>query len=107
VVHEHAQLWREWVVDCRSRGAQAYARLTLCRALYAAVEGEQVSKRQAALWARERLPAQARLIDQALEWRTAEERPGIDHEATYAETESFVLEMIDQVRETFSESGTE
>jgi len=106
VVREHTQHWREWVKDFRSRKGQAYARLTLCRALYAAQNGEQVSKRGAALWAQDRLPEQARLIEQALEWRTAEDDQEIDHEATFPETESFVHFMIDQVEAVFSERYT-
>jgi hypothetical protein len=62
-----------------------------------------VSKRQAALWAREYLPEQALLIEQALEWRKEEDDEGIDHEATFPETERFVHFMIDQV-EVVSES---
>jgi hypothetical protein len=73
----------------------------MCRALYAAKHGEQVSKRQAALWVREYLPEQAELIEQALEWRTAEDDEGIDHQATFAETERFVHYMIDQVEAVF------
>ena len=38
-----------------------------------------------------------RLIEQALEWRTAEDDEGIDHEATYSETEQFVHFVIEQV----------
>jgi predicted nucleotidyltransferase len=103
VVREHAQHWREWVADFRSRKGQAYARLTLCRALYAAVNGEQVSKRRAALWARDCLPEQARLIEQALEWRKAEDDVGVDHKATFPETERFVHLMIDRVEAILSE----
>lgn len=97
VVWDHTQLWREWVKDSRHRKAQAYTILTMCRALYAAKHGEQVSKKRAALWVREYLPDQAGLIEQALEWRTAEDDDGIDHEATFAETERFVHFVIDQV----------
>jgi predicted nucleotidyltransferase len=100
-VREHAQQWRKGVRDSRHRKSQAYARLTMCRALYAAKHGEQASKREAALWAREYLPEQARLIEQALEWRKAEEREGIDHEATFSQTERFVHSMIDQVEAVF------
>jgi len=96
-VREHAQRWRKGVRDSRNRKSQAYARLTLCRALYAAIYGEQVSKREAALWARGYYPEQARLIDQALKWRKAEDREGIDHGATFSQTERFVHSMIDQV----------
>jgi predicted nucleotidyltransferase len=66
-VREHAQHWREWVQDSRRRKSQSYAILTMCRALYAAKNGEQVSKRQAASWARDHFPERARLIEQALE----------------------------------------
>ena len=101
MVREHAQRWREGVEDSRHRKSQAYARLTMCRALYAAKNGEQASKRQAALWARDYLPEQARLIDQALEWRKAEDDERIDHETTFPETERFVHFMIDQVETVF------
>jgi len=102
-VQEHTQHWREWVRDSRSRKGQAYARLTLCRALYAVVNGEQVSKRRAALWAQECLPQQVKLIEQALEWRKAEDDEGIEHEATFPETECFVHFMIDQVEAVLGE----
>lgn len=100
-VREHAQHWREWVQDSRRRKSQSYAILTMCRVLYAAKNDEQVSKRQAALWAQDRFPEQARLIEQALEWREAEEDNEIDHEATFSETERFVYSMIDQVETVF------
>jgi hypothetical protein len=93
----HAQCWHEWVKASRSRKAQSYARLTLCRALYAAVHGEQPSKRQAARWAQERFPERARLIEEALAWRVSEENEAVDHEASYPETERFVRFMIRQV----------
>jgi hypothetical protein len=66
--------------------------------------GEQVSKRRAALWAQDYLPEQAKLIEQALEWRKAQDDKGIDHEATFPETECFVHFMIDQVEAVLSES---
>jgi predicted nucleotidyltransferase len=96
-VRAHAQRWRDWVTESRSRKAQSYARLTLCRALYAAVHGEQPSKRQAARWAQDRFPERVRLIEEALEWRIAEDDSEVDHEATFSETERFVRLMIDQV----------
>lgn len=102
-VREHAQHWREWVRDSRSRKGQAYARLTLCRALYAVVHGEQASKRRAASWAQGRLPEQARLIEQALEWREAEDDQGVCHEATFPETERFAHFMIGQVQAVLGE----
>lgn len=102
-VREHTQHWREWVRDSQSRKGQAYARLTLCRALYAAVHGEQASKRRAARWVQDRFPEQARLIEEALEWREAEDDQGVDHKVTFPETERFVLFMIGQVQAVLGE----
>ncbi len=57
----------EWL---RTREEQAFAILTMCRALYTLVCGEVVSKPRAAAWAREALGAPwAQLIDRALLWR--------------------------------------
>jgi len=54
----------------RPRDYQAFAILSLCRALYTISEGKVVSKPEAASWAKQRLDPQWRgLIDQALEWR--------------------------------------
>ena len=51
VVREHVASWPEWVQDARGRpGAQAYAVLTLCRALHLLGVGDQVSKRQGGSW---------------------------------------------------------
>ncbi len=57
----------EWL---RTREEQAFAILTMCRALYTLACGEVVSKPRAAAWAREALGAPWRqLIDRALLWR--------------------------------------
>ena len=91
VVREHARAWPEWVRDIRHhRGGQAYAILTLCRALYACAEGEQVSKQEAAAWAQGRYPEWASLIADALVWRQEPVAQSPLHEATYATTEAFV-----------------
>ncbi len=45
-----------------SAGAQAYAVLTLCRALHSVETGDQVSKRTAATWAAQALPTWTDLI---------------------------------------------
>jgi hypothetical protein len=54
----------------RKRGYQAYAVLTMCRALYTLETGRLASKPDAAHWALQRLPVQWHgLIDRALAWR--------------------------------------
>lgn len=82
--------WQTWVFHMTQRKSQAYAILTMCRALYACGNGRQVSKRQAAAWAAARYPAWAPLIQNALIWRSAEEEAPVDHAATFPETEAFV-----------------
>jgi hypothetical protein len=55
----------------RPRSDQAFAVLSMCRALYCLVHGEVVSKPAAAAWASRRLsPPWPELIARALGWRT-------------------------------------
>lgn len=57
----------EWL---RARDYQAFAILTMCRALHTLAEGAVVSKPRAAAWAKRALdPAWTPLIDRALAWR--------------------------------------
>ncbi len=89
-----------------SRPSQAYAILTVCRGLYTSRYGEQVSKRQAALWAAETLPEWVSLIQNALIWRKTWRDVDVDQEATLAETRQFVHFVIDQILgETRSTGG--
>jgi predicted nucleotidyltransferase len=103
-VWEHARLWRAWVKDAANRKGQSYARLTMCRALYAATHGEQVSKQRAARWAQAHLPEHAVLIDEALAWRVAEGNPIAD-DATTAATVAFVELMIAEVAEVLGRTA--
>ena len=89
-VKDHAKSWGEWVKDMKSKGAQSYSILTLCRALYAVRNGEQVSKKQAALWTIKQLPEWSNLINNAILWREEAKNKQIESEATHAETERFV-----------------
>jgi hypothetical protein len=57
----------------------------MCRALYAFKNGEQVSKKQAALWAQKELPQWSPLITAALSWREAYRDEGVDHASTLPE----------------------
>lgn len=89
-IKAHARAWGEWVQDMRTHKGQAYAILTMCRALYTWRNGEQVSKRQAALWAQQELPQWSQLIRNALQWREEPDvEQGVDA-ATFAETKRFV-----------------
>lgn len=96
-VREHAKSWSEWVHDDNSRQSQAYTILTLCRAFYTTTNGEQVSKKQAALWAAQKLPEWASLINNALAWRAAWRDANVDHAATMPETVRFVDFAIDRI----------
>jgi predicted nucleotidyltransferase len=90
-VREQAGEWREYITRARqSRPYQGYAILTMCRALYAFKNGEQVSKKQAALWAQKELPEWAGLIQNAFMWREDSRNTQIDQTVTYPETAEFV-----------------
>ena len=102
LIREHANKWGDWVHQewARKRKGQAYAILSMCRALYTIRHKEQVSKRRAALWAQKQLPKWADLIGRALVWREAEEIEPIDHAATHLETVWFVNFVRDKIAST-------
>jgi predicted nucleotidyltransferase len=72
------------------RKGQAYAILTMCRALHLHRTGETASKGQAAAWAQEELPQWSGLIQSALAWREAWREQQVDHATSHAETIRFV-----------------
>ncbi len=89
-VKNHAKSWDKWVQNMQSQWAQAYAILTLCRAFYTVRNGEQVSKKQAALWTEKELPQFLELIQKALLWNKTRENKKVDNKETFAETVKFV-----------------
>jgi predicted nucleotidyltransferase len=68
VVSAHLRQWPEWVADMRTPGAQAYAVLTICRALTTLETGRQVSKRAGASYAAAARPAWSGLVEWAVDW---------------------------------------
>jgi predicted nucleotidyltransferase len=101
---EFAACIRDYVVEVGDRTTelsdrkhQAYAILTMCRALHLHRTGERASKKQAALWAQEELPQWSGLIQSALTWREASREQRVDHAATGAETIRFVNFVRDQI----------
>jgi hypothetical protein len=96
-VRNQARSWRGWVERAAHRKAQAYAILTLCRALYVVRNGEQVSKLRAAQWAQRELPEWSALIASALAWRAAPDDPAVDHAATLPATRQFVHFVADLI----------
>ena len=94
---EHAKDWVEWANQPRDRKGQSYAILTMCRALYASRNGEQASKKQAALWAQKLFPQWASLIQNALVWRAARRDERADHGATFPETARFIHFARDRI----------
>jgi predicted nucleotidyltransferase len=89
-IREYATYINQWVKRGQHRKGQAYAILTMCRALYAHRYGENVSKKQAVLWAQQELPEWAGLIENALKWRTEWREKDRDDAVTQAETVRFV-----------------
>lgn len=96
-VKDHAAHWREWIDHIHTRPSQAYAILTMCRTLYTCATGEQVSKKQAALWAAKELPEWSALIHNALVWRQAWRDENVNHDATLPETRRFVDFITSQI----------
>jgi len=98
-VREHAKSWAERVHEMRTPGSQAYAVLTMCRALYTRTHGEQASKKRAALWARAYLPQWAPLIERS--WsRRSDTRDEETDEEDFHETVRFVRDVASRVSGT-------
>jgi hypothetical protein len=97
MVKEHALKWRDHVGEAHTRPGQAYAILTLCRALYTITYGEKPSKKQAAEWAMQQMPEWDELIQNALAWRKAWRTAVPDPDATLPETKRFVHAVIDRI----------
>jgi predicted nucleotidyltransferase len=100
-VREQAEAWKEWVYRMRTSGAQSYAVLTLCRALYSHTYGKQASKRQAALWAQAHLPQWAPLLQQSFLRLTKE----TEDEADLRETVRFVHDVAGRITGTVESTG--
>ncbi len=97
-VWDYAAGWGERTNNARDRKGQAYAVLTMCRALYLHRRGGLASKKKAALWAQKELPEWSGLIQDALAWRAAWRDPQSDQDAaTRAETIRFVKHVRDRL----------
>lgn len=90
VVLEHLHNWPSWLAGSGSAGSQAYAVLTVSRAVAYLATGHRLSKRQGAAWLAARLPAWGQLIDWASRWWYAD---GADDDQPPTDVRQFVEEM--------------
>lgn len=73
-----------------SKPYQGFYIMTMCRALYTTKFGEQVSKRKASDWVKQKYPIWSALVDSAFEWRKNFRDNQYNPEETYPQTEEFV-----------------
>lgn len=93
----YARSFRGRIRTCKeSSYSQAYAILTLCRALYTLQNEEQISKPAAARWAMDFLPEYADVIRSALVWRAERDGALRDPHVTYVLAERFVDDVLDK-----------
>lgn len=93
-VKDHMKSWDTRVKNMCDRYAQAaYVILTTCRALYTYKNGDQVSKIQAARWAKRELPEWSNLIGRAIVWRETRNEERVD-DAMYRA----IVQFMDVVR---------
>jgi len=97
---EHAEWWKERVYEMSTPGAQSYAVLTMCRALYTNTHGTQASKKQAALWAKTYLPQWTPLIQRSLDWLSEPKEDETGDEAGLHETVRFVHDVATRITAT-------
>jgi len=92
VMREGMKLWREWADDPEPNmphSAQAYAIMTMCRALRTYRTGEFVSKNEAVRWAVDELPEWSTLILESVNWRDEPNGDYGDPDDSYLETLAF------------------
>lgn len=96
-VRDHAAAFAAWMPAVISARQQAYAVLTLTRALYTVRHGHGASKAAAAAWLAQEAPWHAPQLDQALRWR--EQPPADPAAAAHAlpETRRFVAVMQGEI----------
>ncbi|WP_245900715.1 aminoglycoside adenylyltransferase domain-containing protein [Deinococcus yavapaiensis] len=94
VVARHARAWPEWALEMHHAGGQAYAVLSLCRALYAMQFGEQATKKAAARFAETELPEWSELIVWAARARYD---PDFRASARFEDVIRFVRDVSDRV----------
>lgn len=97
-IRDYAADWGDRIRDAREPKLQAYAILTMCRALHTHVTGEQASKKQAALWAQAKLPQWSALIQSALARRDAWRETQVFDAAAHADSVRFVTLVNRQIR---------
>lgn len=86
----HAFYWKEHAGQAAdSISYQGYAILTLCRACYTCLTGEQISKRKAAQWAKNQFSEHRALIAQAEKW-TRPGGPADDPARQFERTRAFI-----------------
>jgi hypothetical protein len=104
-VRAQAEAWNEWVYRMSTPGAQSYAVLTLCRALYSHTHGRQASKKQAALWAQAYVPQWAPLIQQSALWLSENHDEERGDEAGLRETVRFVHDVAGRITNAGESAG--
>ena len=87
----------EWL---RPRDYQAFAVLTLCRALYTLKQGIVSSKPQAAAWAQEVFPQWKPMIERALSWRSHHEKDDL------TETMAFLRNALMQAQKVCEKTSS-
>lgn len=97
-IRDYAASLGERVKHVRDRNGMAYVILTMCRVLHVHRTGVPVSKRHAALWAQQELPAWSGLIQSALAWRAAWREEPVGQRTNPADTLRFVTYVLEQIQ---------
>ena len=97
-VKSHVFNWRNWVSHTKtSLSYQAYAVLTICRAVYTLTNGQLVSKKRAAEWAINHFPEWKELINNALSWRLNQQNEIVNPMDTHPDVVMFVNFITQQL----------
>ena len=103
-VKKQTLLWRDRINDFDEQttgGSAAYAVYTMCRAMYAAIYGQQASKKFALSWVKKEFPQWTSLLEAAEDWRKRQWEPKKDIIGSESpKVVEFVNFAMDQVIQT-------
>jgi predicted nucleotidyltransferase len=98
-IRQHLLWWKDYVRKMPTHpGSQAYTVMTMCRAYYSIIHGEQVSKLKAAKWCEDQFPQWTPLIEKAIVWRQNQHINRSEDAESAPETIKFVAFMLEQMK---------
>ena len=98
-VRTHIEAYRDSAMSAESKSFLSYIVLTTARGLYTVLHRQPTSKVKAAVWAARTFPQWAKLVNQALGWRSSPKSDSLTVEDIRPRVQAFVNELLEVLQE--------